>query len=176
MIITLDNGQTTTIYENGNLIKQIEPYIDKEIYELLDKRYGVVEQPLSQNNIRLVTDSEDMIGETIKYLNIVHNGYLDNVIIATNEGSLLVGDIDGSDEYSCPSVNCITNEKQLKYKIFGNEDVRSELLHNNIISKEYIEKINKEREIELKKQEDERKLRKYEEYLKLKKEFEKENN
>lgn len=174
MVITLDDGQSVVIYENNNLIKQIEPYIDKEIYELLNKRYGFIEQPLSQNNIRLVTDSEDMIGETVKYSNIVHNGDLDDIIIATNEGSLLIANTYGGDEYSYPSVSCVTNEKQLKYKIFGNKDIRNELLQNNIISKEYVEKINKEREIELKKQEDERKLKKYKEYLKLKQEFEKE--
>lgn len=172
MVITLDNGQPITIYENNNLIKQLKPYIDKEIYELLDEKYGITEQPLSSNGIRIVTDSEEMIGETIKYSNIVNNGDLDNVIIATNEGSLLIVNIDGGDEYSCASASCIKNEEQLKYKIFADSDVRNELLQNNIISKEYFEKIKQEREKRLQQQEAENKKVKYEEYLKLKKEFE----
>ena len=172
MVITLDNGQPITIYENNNLIKQLKPYIDKEIYELLDEKYGITEQPLSSNGIRIVTDSEEMIGETIKYSNIVNNGDLDNVIIATNEGSLLIVNIDGGDGYSCASASCIKNEEQLKYKIFADSDVRNELLQNNIISKEYFEKIKQEREKRLQQQEAENKKVKYEEYLKLKKEFE----
>lgn len=172
MVITLNNGQSITIYENNNLIKQLKPYIDKEIYELLDEKYGVIEQPLSSSNIRIVTDSEEMIGETIKYSNIINYGNLDNIIIVTNEGSLLMGSIDGGDEYSCASVNCIKNEEQLKRKIFGESDVRNELLQNNIISKEYFEKIKQEREKRLQQQEAENKKVKYEEYLKLKKEFE----
>lgn len=169
MVITLDNGQSITIYENNNLIKQLKYYIDKEIYELLDDKYGVIEQPLSSSNIRIVTDSEEMIGETIKYSNIVNYGDSNNVIIATNEGGLLIASID---EYTCASVNCIKNEEQLKRKIFADSDIRDELLLNNIISKEYFEKIKNERETKLQQEESERKKRKYEEYLKLKKEFE----
>lgn len=171
MVITLDNGQPITIYENNNLIKQLKPYIDKEIYELLDEKYGVIEQPLSSSNIKIVTDSEEMIGETIKYSNL-NSGDLDSIIIATNEGGLLIASIDGGDEFECASANCIRNEEQLKYKIFANSDVRNELLQNNIISKEYVEKIKRERKIRLQQQEEEQKKRKYEEYLKLKKEFE----
>jgi peptidoglycan hydrolase CwlO-like protein len=40
MVITLDNGQTVTIYEQSNLLKQIEPYIDKEIFDLLYDRFN----------------------------------------------------------------------------------------------------------------------------------------
>lgn len=142
MVVTLDNGQSITIYEQqGNLIKQLKPYIDKEIYELLDEKYGVIEQPLSSSNIRIVIDSEEMIGETIKYSNL-NNGDLDNIIIATNEGGLLIASIDGGDEFECASANCIRNEEQLKYKIFADSDVRNELLQNNIINKEYIERLN----------------------------------
>lgn len=172
MVLTLNDGQSITIYENNNLIKQLQPYIDKEIYELLDEKYGSIEKPLSSSNIKIVTNSEEMIGETIKYSNIVNCGDLNNIIIVTQEGSLLIADIDGGDEFGCASASCIRNEKQLKYKIFANSDVRNELLQNNIISKEYVEKIKQERETELKQQEAERKKRKYEEYLKLKKEFE----
>lgn len=173
MVITLDNGQSITIYEKqNNLIKQLKPYIDEEIYELLDKRYGITDQPLSSNGIRIITDSDEMIGETIKYSNIVNNGDIDNIIIATNEGSLLIASIDGGDEFECASAYCIKNEEQLKYKVFADSDVRNELLQNNIISKEYVKKIKQEREIRLQQEDEDQKKRKYEEYLKLKKEFE----
>lgn len=40
MVITLDNGQVVTIYEQNNLLKQIEPYIDKEIFDLLEDKFS----------------------------------------------------------------------------------------------------------------------------------------
>lgn len=46
MVITLDNGQTITIYEQCNLLKQIEPYIDKEIFDALYDKYNDVESDL----------------------------------------------------------------------------------------------------------------------------------
>lgn len=48
MVIQLDNGQTVTIYEQSNLLKQIEPYIDKEIYDLLEEQYGDVKSDLER--------------------------------------------------------------------------------------------------------------------------------
>lgn len=176
MIITLDNGQAITVYERQSILPQIQSYIDKEIFELLVEKFGISEQPLSLNGIRIVTNSDEMIGETIKYSNIVNNCDLDNVIIATNEGSLLIANIDGGDECSCTSASCIKSEEQLKYKIFADSDVRNELLLNNIISKEYVDQIKQEREIRLEKEAEERKKKckkeKYQEYLKLKEEFE----
>jgi peptidoglycan hydrolase CwlO-like protein len=40
MVIQLDNGQTVTIYEQGNLLNQIESYIDKEIFDLLYDKFN----------------------------------------------------------------------------------------------------------------------------------------
>jgi predicted RNase H-like nuclease (RuvC/YqgF family) len=37
MVITLDSGQTVTIYENQNIFPQIKEYIDSELYELILK-------------------------------------------------------------------------------------------------------------------------------------------
>ena len=48
MIITLDNGQTVTIYEDSNLLREIQPYIDKEIYEVLENAFGGVEADLER--------------------------------------------------------------------------------------------------------------------------------
>ena len=39
MVLTLDSGQTITIFENDNVIEQIKPYIDGEIYNLLSEHY-----------------------------------------------------------------------------------------------------------------------------------------
>ena len=38
MVITLDNGQTVTIYEDNNILPQLRDYIDKELYELILKK------------------------------------------------------------------------------------------------------------------------------------------
>lgn len=171
MILKLDNGTSVTIYENSNVIRQLKPYIDKEIYELLESKYGSKEKYIN-SNLKIVTYTEGLEGETIKYCNLFDKGDLDDIIIATNEGSLFIGNVEGGDEYSYPSINCIRNEKQLKYKIFGNTDVRNELLKNNIINQEYINQINLEREQRLKDEEKAREKQEYEKYLKMKEKFE----
>lgn len=38
MVLTLDNGQTITIYEQQNIFPQIKEYIDIELYELILKK------------------------------------------------------------------------------------------------------------------------------------------
>lgn len=48
MIITLDNGQTVTIYEDGNFLREIQPYIDKEIFDALHDKYDDVESDLER--------------------------------------------------------------------------------------------------------------------------------
>ena len=48
MVITLDNGQTVTIYEDSNLLRDIEPYIDKEIYDSLEEQFGTVQEDLAR--------------------------------------------------------------------------------------------------------------------------------
>lgn len=171
MVLTLDNGTNITIYEKSNLLKQLKPYIDKEIYELLEDNYGYKDKCINKD-LKIVTDTEDLEGETIKYCNLFDNGDLDNIIIATNEGGLFIGNVEGGDEYSCPSIYCISNKQQLKYKIFANTDVRNELLKNNIINQEYINQINLEREQRLKDEEKAREKQEYEKYLKMKEKFE----
>lgn len=46
MVLTLDNGQAITIYEDGNFLREIQPYIDKEIYDALYDKYNDVESDL----------------------------------------------------------------------------------------------------------------------------------
>jgi predicted nucleic acid-binding Zn-ribbon protein len=48
MVLTLDNGQTVTIYEQNNVLKQLEPYIDKEIFDLLEEQYGDIDSDLER--------------------------------------------------------------------------------------------------------------------------------
>ena len=48
MVIKLENGQTITIYEDGNLLREIQLYIDKEIYDLLENAFGSVEADLER--------------------------------------------------------------------------------------------------------------------------------
>ena len=43
MVLTLDNGKTITIFESDNVIEQIKPYIDKEIYDFLEEHYKGVD-------------------------------------------------------------------------------------------------------------------------------------
>jgi hypothetical protein len=43
MVITLENGQTVTIYEKQNILPQIKEYIDKEIFELLEDSFNNVD-------------------------------------------------------------------------------------------------------------------------------------
>lgn len=171
MIITLDNGQSITIYEQNNLLKQLEPYIDKEIFELLNDKYSYLSDSIPSENIKLVTRGEDLIGNTIRYCNLNNLCDLDQIIIATNEGNIMVSDIEGGGEYTCPSANCY-NKPRFESKIVRDRYFRQELLENNIVGKDYVEKLLKEDELKTKQLEEQRKNEKYQEYLKLKKEFE----
>jgi len=51
MVLTLDNGQTVTIYEDGNVLKQIKEYIDSGLYDLLENTFGSVEADLDRLDI-----------------------------------------------------------------------------------------------------------------------------
>lgn len=63
MVITLDNGQTVTIYEDSNLLRDIQPYIDKEIYDLLENAFGGVESDLE----RLDKLEEESVDKEVEY-------------------------------------------------------------------------------------------------------------
>lgn len=175
MVITLSNGESITIYENYNLLKQLEPYIDKEIYELLNKECSFLNNSISCENFELVAHGEDLEGATIKYCNLNNGCDLDEIIIATHEGYIMIADIDDGSDYSCPSAYCY-NEKRFKSKIVNNKHFREELLNNKIITKEYIEQLLKEDEIRQKKLEEKIKKEEYETFLKLKEKFEGKTN
>lgn len=63
MVITLDNGQTVTIYEDSNLLREIQSYIDKEIYNVLENAFGGVESNLE----RLDTLEEESVDKEVEY-------------------------------------------------------------------------------------------------------------
>lgn len=58
MVLTLDNGQTVTIYEDNNLLREIQPYIDKEIYDLLENAFGNV-----QSDLERIESLEDKVAD-----------------------------------------------------------------------------------------------------------------
>lgn len=168
MVIILDNGQTVTIYENNNLLKQIEPYIDKEIYDLLEDKFGFIQKP--SHKINVVKYGDELIGQTIKYCEVTHNGDIDHNVIATEEGTILMFDINNcDDEYA----NLKTYNQEAFNRVITNyKYIRDELLQNDIISKEYVDKLLEEEKQKQDEKKAKEKEQKYQEYLKLKKEFE----
>lgn len=175
MVITLENGQTVTIYEDHPLIRQLEPYIDKEIYELLSNKYGFTDKPMQGVNMTVVKSGDELIGETIRYCNIVHYADLDDIIIATNEGKVMVSNIESGDEYGSAIANCY-NKDYIEHKLVKHKDFREEMINNGIVEKGYVNMLIQEDEARIKRNQKKELDRKYEEYLKLKKEFEKESD
>jgi len=168
MVVTLDDGQVVTIYEQGNLLKQIEPYIDKEIYDLLEEKFGFIQATYKDFN--LVKYGYELVGQTIKHCEIGHGSVLENSIIATEEGSILIlnGDCD-DDNYI--DIKALTKE-QLDRQIVKNSYFRNELIDNNIIDKSYVQKLLDIEKWKAKEEERKVKEKRYAEYLKMKKEFE----
>lgn len=168
MVLTLDNGQTVTVYEQGNLLKQIEPYIDKEIFDLLYDKFGFIQNTYKDFN--LVKYGYELVGQTIKHCEIGHGSVLENSIIATEEGNVMIlnGDCD-DDNYI--DIKALTKE-QLDRQIVKNSYFRNELLDNNIIDRSYVQKLLDIEKFKSKEEERKVKERRYAEYLKMKKEFE----
>jgi septation ring formation regulator EzrA len=79
MVITLDNGQTVTIYEDNNLLKQIEPYIDKEIYDLLYDEFDGADKVVIENEslAENLTDANEYIDELQEKYDRLDNDYDD---------------------------------------------------------------------------------------------------
>lgn len=171
MVLTLDNGRAITIYEQGNLLKQIEPYIDKEIYDLLYDKFGFIQNTYKDFN--LVKYGYELVGQTIKHCEIGHGSVLENSVIATEEGNVLVlnGSCSGDDYDSYIDITALTKE-QLDRQIVKNNYFRNELLDNNIIDKSYVQKLLDIEKWKSKEEERKIKEKRYAEYLKMKKEFE----
>ncbi|NFT08101.1 hypothetical protein FDF26_13715 [Clostridium botulinum] len=166
MVLALNNGQSITIFENQNVLRQIKDYIDDEIYNLLEYKYGFLEPPLS-NELCILTDFDDLKGRKIKYCSVAESDYS---CICTTDGALII-----FKTFDDESVE-ICNEDRFKNILLYDSWIRNDLLDHNIISTQYIDEIKREQEEknkarELAYKEEERK-RKYNEYLKLKEEFE----
>lgn len=167
MVITLDNGQTITIYEQGNLLKQIEPYIDKEIFDLLEEKFGFIQTTYKDFN--LVQYGDELIGQTIKCCNVGNGCDLENSIIATEEGNALIFNADIDDD--CINVRSYTKE-QLDRKLVKDSYFRKELQDNDIVDKNYVQKLLDIEKWKAKEEEKKLKEKRYAEYIKMKKEFE----
>ncbi|NRU52649.1 hypothetical protein [Clostridium beijerinckii] len=79
MVIQLDNGQTVTIFEDSNLLKQIEPYIDKEIYDLLEDKFDGADKIVIENESLAgdLADANEYIGELQEKYDRLDNDYDD---------------------------------------------------------------------------------------------------
>lgn len=166
MVLTLNNGQSVTIFENQNVLRQIKDYIDDELYQLLEYKYGFLENT-NLNELCILTDFDDLKGRKVKYCSVAESDY--SCICAT-DGALIIFKI-----FDDESVE-ICNEDRFKNILLYDSWVRNDLLDHNIISTQYIDEIKREQEVKdkakkLAYKEEERK-RKYNEYLKLKAEFE----
>jgi len=166
MVITLDNGQTITVYEGGNLLKQIKPYIDKEIFDLLEEKFSFIQTTYKDFN--LVKYGDELVGQTIKCCNVGHGCDLENSIIATEEGNALILNAYLDDDVS---VAALTKE-QLDRKLVNDSYFRKELLDNNIVDKNYVQKLLDIEKWKVKEEEKKLKEKRYAEYIKMKKEFE----
>ena len=171
MVITLNNGEVVTIYENGNVLKQLEPYIDKEIYDLLEEKFGFIQATYKDFNV--VKYGYELVGQTIKHCEIGHGSVLENSVIATEEGNVLVlnGNSSGDEYDNYIDVTALTKE-QLDRQIVKNSYFRNELIDNNIIDKSYVQKLLDIEKWKAKDEEKKLKEKRYAEYIKMKKEFE----
>lgn len=165
MVIQLDNGQSVTIFENQNVLRQIRDYIDEEIYELLEDTFGYLEQP-TPNDLLILSEFDDLMCRETKHCSVGEYSYS---YFCTMDGAILMFEIEDSSIYE------ICDENKIKKIILTYKDIRNDLINNNIISKQYVEKIKKEQEEQNKIKEKliqkEQDKRDYEEYLKLKEKF-----
>ncbi|OSA95664.1 UNVERIFIED_ORG: hypothetical protein B2H93_04385 [Clostridium botulinum] len=166
MVLTLNNGQTITIFENQNVLRQIKGYIEDEIYKLLEYKYGFLESPIS-NELCILTDFDDLKGRKVKYCSVAEYDY--SYFCTTDGAILMFRTFD--DEFN--SEFC--DENRFKQILLNYECIRTDLINHNIISTQYIDKLKIEQEEKNKVREQKERKRKYNEYLKLKEEFEERN-
>lgn len=79
MVIQLDNGQTVTIYEDSNLLKQLEPYIDKEIYDVLEDKFASADELVYKNEAldEKLSDADEYIDELREKVEVLNDKYDD---------------------------------------------------------------------------------------------------
>ncbi|NFH01372.1 hypothetical protein FC831_13975 [Clostridium botulinum] len=166
MVLQLNNGQSITIFEDQNILRQIKDYIDNEIYDLLEYKYGFLEN--NMNNLYILNDFDDLEGRQVKYCSVAEYDYS---YFCTFDGAILMYRTF-DDEFN--SEFC--DENRFKQILLNYEWIRTDLINHNVISTQYIDGLKREQEEKNKAREhaykEEERKRKYNEYLKLKAEFE----
>lgn len=167
MVLTLNNGQSVTVFENQDILRQIKDYIDDELYKLLEDKYGFLENNNS-SDLCILSDFDDLKGRRVKYCSVAEYDY--NYFCTFDGAILMFRTFD--DEFN--SEFC--SEKRFKQILLNYEWIRTDLINHNVISTQYIDEIKREQAEKNKAREEayreEEKKRKYNEYLKLKAEFE----
>jgi chromosome segregation ATPase len=100
MVITLDNGQTVTIYEDNNLLKQIKPYIDEEIYDALEGQFGSIDSDLKrldnlEDEIADKDEAYELLEEDLNNANNYISELLETIEELRSEISELEEELDG---------------------------------------------------------------------------------
>ncbi|WP_252251258.1 hypothetical protein [Clostridium sp. VAP52] len=166
MVLTLNNGQSITVFENQNVLRQIKDYIDEEIYKLLEYKYGFLEN--NMNNLYILNDFDDLEGRRVKYCSVAEYDYS---YFCTFDGAILMFRTF-DDEFTSE----ICDENRFKQVLLNYEWIRNDLINHNVISTQCIDEIKREQAEKNKAREEayreEEKKRKYNEYIKLKAEFE----
>ena len=96
MVITLDNGQSVTIFENDNVIEQIRPYIDAEIYDLLEEHYKGEDSCLLE--LENLKDEKEGCDEAYEELERKYDNLSDDIDCMQDEldeKDEIIGKIDG---------------------------------------------------------------------------------
>ncbi|TBX14807.1 hypothetical protein BFS06_11335 [Clostridium perfringens] len=120
--------------------------------------------------IEFITDSQDLVGKKIKYCNFSNMVDMSEInVLATEDNFLMLFNIDSSLTMRCLS------EPLGKRAIYRNNCLKKELLNEDVITDEYVKKIEQEFEEVNKRKADEKakkeKEERYKLYLELSKEF-----
>ena len=169
MILNLQNGESITIYENDDILKQLQLYIDPEIFNLLYNKFGQCESIKNLKDLYMITDIKELCGKKILYAD-----YYDNyLLLKTNDNCILIAEIYSDSEDAIADIN-FYDENLLKKNIRYNRYLKKQLTIDNIIPQKIMNQINEEIKEENKKRLQQEKEKRYKEYLKLKEEFENE--
>jgi predicted nuclease with TOPRIM domain len=98
MVLILDNGQTVTIYEQSDLLKQLQPYIHKEIYDLLEEQYGDIDSDLErldklENKVADQDEAYDSLENDLDSLRNRYDDLYDEKIELENQNNKILSQI-----------------------------------------------------------------------------------
>ena len=169
MILQLQNGESITIYEDDDILKQLQSYIDPEIFNLLYRKFGQNESIKNLKDLYMITGVEELCGKKILYAD-----YYDNyLILKTNDNCILIAEVYSDSEDAVAYIN-FYNENLLKKNIKHDIYLKKQLIRDNVIPQKIMNQIDEEIKKENEKRLQQEKERRYKEYLKLKEEFENE--